>query len=69
MYCDHNFQSKKQLKEAVAQGMLFGLHQVGPFGGGDYRNGTFTVEGPHYPQPHRWYAQVTMRDGKPVKVK
>jgi hypothetical protein len=69
MYCDHNFQSKKELKEAVAQGMAFGLYQPGPFGGGDYRNGTFAVEGPHYPQPHRWYAQVTMKDGRPVKVK
>lgn len=27
------------------------------------------VEGPHYPEPHRWYAQVEMKDGIVVKVK
>ena len=69
MYASINFKSKKDLKEAVAAGADFSLYQVGPFGGGDYSNGTFTVEGPHYPQPHRWYAQVTVKDGKPVKVK
>jgi hypothetical protein len=28
-----------------------------------------TLEGPHYPQPHRWYAEATVRDGVIVKVK
>ena len=32
-------------------------------------NGTETVEGPHYPAPHTWYAQVEMKDGIVVKVK
>lgn len=27
------------------------------------------VEGPHFPQPHRWYAQVEVKDGKVIKVK
>ena len=31
-------------------------------------NGTESVEGPHYPQPHTWYAQVTLKDGVVVKV-
>jgi len=33
------------------------------------RNGTITLEGPHYPEPHRWYAQATVKDGEVVKVK
>jgi hypothetical protein len=32
-------------------------------------NGRETVEGPHYPEPHRWYAQVEVIDGIVVKVK
>ena len=32
-------------------------------------NGTEFVEGPHYPEPHKWYAQVTVKDGIVVKVK
>jgi hypothetical protein len=31
-------------------------------------NGTETVEGPHYPKPHTWYAKVTMKNGVVVKV-
>ncbi len=44
-------------------------HQPGPFGGNEPRDGEFSVEGPHYPQPHRWYARVVAKDGIIVKVK
>ena len=27
------------------------------------------LEGPHYPEPHKWYAEVEMKDGVIVKVK
>lgn len=43
--------------------------QPGPFGGNEPQNGTFCCEGPHYPQPHRWYATCTAKDGVIVKVK
>lgn len=32
-------------------------------------NGTETVEGPHSPAPHTWYATVEVKDGIVVKVK
>jgi hypothetical protein len=31
-------------------------------------NGTVYLEGPHYPEPHKWYAKGTMKDGRLVKV-
>jgi hypothetical protein len=31
-------------------------------------NGRVTVEGPHYPKPHTWYAQVEVKDRQVVKV-
>ena len=31
-------------------------------------NGTVCLEGPHYPEPHRWYAQATIENGVVVKV-
>ena len=43
--------------------------QPGPFGGNEPRDGTLYFEGPHYPAPHRWYAQATAKDGVIVKVK
>lgn len=69
MYCDVNFKSKKALKDAIKAGDSVGIFQPGPFGTGDYSNGTFTVEGPHYPEPHRWYGQVRVVDGRIVAVK
>lgn len=69
MYCDIDFKSKKALKDAVAAGQSVSVYQEGPWGGGDYSNGQFTVCGPHYPKAHTWYGQVTVSDGRIVKVK
>lgn len=33
------------------------------------RDGKEFVEGPHYPAPHTWYAEVTVENGIVVKVK
>jgi hypothetical protein len=68
-YTDRNFKTKKALKEAVANGEEVTIFQPGPFGGSAPRDGTAHLEGPHYPQPHTWYAQATMKDGLVVKVK
>lgn len=72
MYVRTNFKTKKALREAVkAQDPKVDLtvFQPGPFGGNEPRNGTVTLEGPHYPAAHTWYAQAELKDGKIVKVK
>lgn len=69
MYATRNFKSKKALKEAVASGERVTVYQPGPFGGEPPANGTVYLEGPHYPEPHRWYAQATLKDGVVVSVK
>lgn len=69
MYCHTNFKSKKALKEAVAAGKRVTVFQPGPFGGNEPSDGTVCLEGPHYPEPHRWYASATLKDGVVVKVK
>ncbi len=68
-YTDRNFKTKKALKEAVASGEDITVFQPGPFGGNLPTDGTVYLEGPHYPAPHSWYAQATLKDGKVVKVK
>ena len=67
MYTDRNFKTKKAFKEAVAAGMK--VHLWAPGLGTPKTEGTETVEGPHYPAPHTWYAQVEMKGGVVVKVK
>lgn len=67
MYTSTNFKSKKALKEAVAAGQTVTIFAPGL--GTPKENGTETVCGPHYPEPHKWYAQVEMKDGKIIKVK
>lgn len=67
-YVYPNFKSKKEFKMAVEGGQKLttynpsGLFPV-------TQNGTDLVEGPHYPQPHRWYASVIVQDGIVIKVK
>jgi len=69
MYTTIDFKSKKQFKEAVAAGANVGVFDLTPFGNHPFNNGSCSVEGPHYPKPHTWYARVEVRDGKVVKVK
>ena len=70
MYTTKNFRTKKALKEAVASGAKVTVYQPNGdmFGKEPPKNGTVSVEGPHYPEPHRWYAQVTLTDGVVTKV-
>jgi hypothetical protein len=68
MYTDRNFKTKKALKTAVAQGDHIGVYSPGGLGTPP-QDGTTCVEGPHYPEPHRWYATVTMEGGRIIKVK
>ncbi len=68
MYTTTNFKTKKALKEAVAEGKAVRYFQPGPFGGNEPKDGSFCCEGPHYPEPHKWYATCTAKDGLIIKV-
>jgi len=68
MYTDRNYKTKKQVKQAVANGERVTVHQPGGMFPSQ-RDGIATIEGPHYPQPHKWYAQVTIKDGVIIKIK
>ena len=67
MYTVRNFKTKKELKEAVAKGGKVEIYAPGL--GTPVYDGTEYLEGPHYPKPHTWYAQVEMRNGIVIKVK
>jgi hypothetical protein len=67
VYTSINFMTKKALGDAVKAGETVTLFAPGL--GTPVRNGTETVEGPHYPAAHTWYAQVEMKDGKVIRVK
>jgi hypothetical protein len=66
-YVDPNYPTKKAFKQAIEQGErpetynYSGMHQT-------KKNGTDTIEGPHYPKPHKWYARVQVENGQVVKV-
>lgn len=69
-YAEHNYKTKKALRDAVALADV-PVYQPGPFGS-EVRDGSACIEGPHYPEPHRWYASVTVKGGvipKGSKVK
>jgi hypothetical protein len=67
MYVDRNFKTKAELKRAVTAGEKFAVYN--PSGMFSVpQQGEATIEGPHYPQPHRWYARVRVEQGIVVKV-
>lgn len=66
MYTYTNFKSKKAFKEAVKNGEEVRIFSPGPFPPAS--NGIEYVEGPHAPEPHKWYAKVVLKDGVVIKV-
>lgn len=61
-----SYRTKKALKEAVGQPLRY--VETSMFGAEYKANGTFCVVGPS-PYERKWYAEVTMKDGKIAKVK
>jgi len=66
MYTRANFRTGKALREAVQAGERVTVFSPGPFPAPT--EGKVCVEGPHYPEPHKWYAQVVVKDGVVVNV-
>lgn len=68
MYVSPNFRTKKALKDAVKNGERVTVYAPGI--GQPREAGIETIEGPHYPEPHRWYARVKVtKEGTDVIVK
>ena len=65
-YTERNFRTKKALKEALKGEQRIKCYQPGSF---DLKMpGVIYLKGPHYPQPHTWYAQVVVdKDGFIIK--
>lgn len=61
MYVWPNFKTKKAFREAVNNGEKVQVYSPGPFPA--TADGKETIEGPHYPEPHRWYASVVVENG------
>jgi hypothetical protein len=58
-YTDVNYKTKKALKEDFARGTKIHCYQPGGLYPLNPSQAT-TIEGPHYPKPHRWYARVML---------
>ena len=71
MYVHPNFKTKKAMREAIAAGLEVEVFQPNGdlFGVKKPENGIVSLEGPHYPAMHSWYAVGIIQNGKLVKVK
>ena len=67
MYASINFKTKKEFREYVENGGKVSLFSAGL--GNPLVNGMCAVEGQWYPKPHRWWAEVVVKDGIVTKVK
>lgn len=71
-YTERNFESKKELKAALAAGetvkvwsrsaVYYGMggHKIEESKAGPVE---VALEGPHYPKPHTWYASAKILNG------
>lgn len=69
-YTVTNFKTKTALKEALKGPEKIQVYQPNAnITGHHFRDQEIVViEGPHYPQPHRWYARVRIRWQPPVET-
>lgn len=69
MYVTPNYKTKKAVKEAINKGDKIRVFQPNNiFNVETPRNGTVYLEGPHYPEPHKWYGKGIMKDGYLSKI-
>jgi len=68
-YTRINFKTKRELKEAVADGQQVKCYQPGLGPSLERFTGIVTLEGPHYPAAHKWYASARLVDGIVTSVK
>jgi len=59
MYTEINFKTKKALKVAVSANQPVKVFSPGPFP--CPTEGPVALEGPHYPEPHKWYAEAFLK--------
>jgi hypothetical protein len=64
-YVVGNPKTKKAAKEMLTNG---GVELFEPGLGRIPADGEVYLEGPHYPEPHRWYATAKIVGGKVVKI-
>ena len=69
MYTSKNFKTKKALKEAIKSGKRITIYEPGPYGGGEPTEGEVSLEGPHFPESHTWYATGILKNRFLIKVK
>ena len=67
MYTTTNYKTKKALKEAVKNGEKVFVFQTGGMFPGK-TDGQITLEGPHYPAAHSWYASAEIANSVIVKI-
>lgn len=67
MYVSPNFKTKSALKKAVNNEEIVRVFSPGLGTAPD--SGKTWVEGPHFPEPHRWYAEVVVAYGRVIRVK
>lgn len=65
-YTEKNYRTKKELIADFKAGKQIRVYQPG--GMFDLKNGINFLEGPHYPEPHKWYLQCETQDGIIVRI-
>ena len=69
MYTETNYRTKKALVEDVKAGKKVRVYQPGGIFPSQRDGSRVSIEGPHYPEPHRWYASATIENGVIIKVR
>jgi hypothetical protein len=67
-YLYPNLPSKVAYKRAIEEGREVLAKRNTPWGQILVEDDTVTFEGPHFPQPHRYYGRAVVKNGKVVKV-
>jgi hypothetical protein len=67
-YTTVNYKTKRALKEAIASGEKVTCYNPGLGPNLSRANGLVYLEGPHYPEPHKWHASGVLENGILISI-
>lgn len=69
VYLFPNLKSKKAFQTALKNGDFISAVKKTPWGDERVVNEEVAFSGPHFPEPHRFYGNATVVNGKVTKIK
>lgn len=68
-YTEYNYKTKKKIQDDIKEGKKIYCFNPGIGGNLSHYTGSVYLEGPHFPEPHKWYGAGKLVNGVLISIK